>query len=61
MISIIQTNVPDIRLAFRHQTLVEELDMVRGKTASHDTTQEIRHTMLPTVDAVAARAMAKHG
>ena len=26
-----QTNVPDIRLAYRHQTLLGELDMIRGK------------------------------
>jgi len=26
-----KTNVPDIRLAYRHQTLVGELDMIRGK------------------------------
>jgi len=28
-----QTNVPDIRLAFRHQTLLGELDMIRGKSS----------------------------
>jgi len=27
-----KTNVPDIRLAYRHQTLLGELDMIRGKT-----------------------------
>ncbi|KAF8229664.1 AMP deaminase [Tricholoma matsutake] len=55
-----KTNVPDTRLVFRHQTLVGELDLIRGNTTIHGTTPEIRHTMLPTVDAVAARAMAKH-
>ncbi|RDB14545.1 AMP deaminase [Hypsizygus marmoreus] len=58
-----KTNVPDIRLAFRHQTLVGELDMISGKNAgySRGTTPEVRtDRMLPTVDYVAARAMAKH-
>jgi AMP deaminase len=27
-----QTNVPNIRLAYRHQTLVGELDMIKGKS-----------------------------
>ena len=26
-----QTNVPDIRLAYRHQTLLDELNMIRGE------------------------------
>jgi hypothetical protein len=28
-VDIRQTNVPNIRLAFRHQTLLEELNMIR--------------------------------
>lgn len=55
-----QTNVPNIRLAYRHQTLVGELDMIRGKNMGTATTPEINHSLLPTADAVAARAMAKH-
>ncbi|KAF5382650.1 hypothetical protein D9615_002707 [Tricholomella constricta] len=59
-----KTNVPDIRLAFRHQTLIAELDMIRGKNVSAGqslrSTPEVRNTMLPTTDAVAARAMVKH-
>ncbi|GLB38642.1 putative metallo-dependent hydrolases superfamily, adenosine and AMP deaminases family protein [Lyophyllum shimeji] len=59
-----KTNVPDIRLEFRHQTLKGELDMIRGKKpmGSHGyrTTPEVRNTMLPTSDAVAARGMIEH-
>ncbi|KAF8073956.1 AMP deaminase [Lyophyllum atratum] len=59
-----KTNVPDIRLAYRHQTLVAELDMIRGKNPfpghNYKPTPEARNTMLPTVEAVAARAMSNH-
>ncbi|KAF9465293.1 hypothetical protein BDZ94DRAFT_1254187 [Collybia nuda] len=55
-----KTNVPNIRLAYRHQTLVGELDMIRGKNMGPGTTPELPHSLLPTTDAVAARAMAKH-
>jgi len=27
-----QTNVPDIRLAYRHQTLIGELEMIKAKS-----------------------------
>ena len=54
----LQTNVPDIRLAYRYQTLVEELVMIRVKNTVHS--PESHPTVLPTSDAVAARAMAKH-
>ncbi|KAF9013148.1 hypothetical protein BDQ17DRAFT_1270633 [Cyathus striatus] len=61
-----KTNVPDIRLAFRHQTLLGELDMIRGKvtgpvpglTSGHTT-----HAMggvLVTADNIAAKAMSRH-
>jgi len=52
-----KTNVPDIRLTYRHQTLVEELAMIRVG----DTVQipDLHPAVLPTSDAVAARAMAK--
>ncbi|KAF9485750.1 AMP deaminase [Pholiota conissans] len=59
-----KTNVPDIRLAYRHQTLVGELDMIRGKSnavlspLSHSSPPTPIHTgMLPTPDAVAAKVM----
>ncbi|KAG6831732.1 hypothetical protein H0H87_004001 [Tephrocybe sp. NHM501043] len=61
-----KTNVPDIRLAFRHQTLLAELDMIGGRTtsASHTTslkaTPEMHDTVLPTVETVAALAMVKN-
>jgi len=54
---IIKTNVPDIRLAYRHQTLVEELTMIRAINSVQS--PESHLAVLPTSDAVAARAMAK--
>jgi AMP deaminase len=57
---IFKTNVPDIRLAFRHQTLIEELDMLRAKNSVNGHGLENHGAVLPTADAVAARAMAKH-
>ncbi|KAG6809173.1 hypothetical protein H0H92_001306 [Tricholoma furcatifolium] len=59
-----KTNVPNIRLAYRHQTLLEELSMIGGRisSTSHSirTTPEVRSKVLPTLDAVAALAMGKH-
>lgn len=55
---LVQTNVPDIRLAYRHRTLVEELAMIRTTNAQSPTNSNAG--VLPTSDAVAARAMAKH-
>ncbi|KAJ7016880.1 hypothetical protein C8F04DRAFT_1158918 [Mycena alexandri] len=52
-----KTNVPNIRLAYRHQTLMEELTMISTKTAIGHS-PERRTAVLPTVEAVAARAMA---
>ncbi|KAJ7717026.1 hypothetical protein B0H16DRAFT_448656 [Mycena metata] len=49
-----RTNVPNIRLAYRHQTLMEELNMINAKTASSPT----RPSVLPTVEAVAVQVMA---
>ncbi|KAJ6579423.1 hypothetical protein B0H10DRAFT_1835530 [Mycena sp. CBHHK59/15] len=54
-----KTNVPNIRLAFRHQTLMEELKMISTKT-NVGQTPEKRSAVLPTTDTIAARAMAKH-
>jgi hypothetical protein len=53
--------VPDIRLAYRNQTLVEELDLISGKGVGRSLTQSqlnIPKDMLPTADIVAAKAMA---
>jgi len=55
--TVMQTNVPDIRLAYRHHTLVEELAMICVKNAMHS--PESHPVVLPTSDNVAARAMAK--
>ncbi|KAF8158002.1 hypothetical protein B0H34DRAFT_657112 [Crassisporium funariophilum] len=58
-----KTNVPDIRLAYRHHTLVGELDMIRGKTQGPQTAGQSpggREVMLPTPDVIAAKAMSKH-
>ncbi|KIM71476.1 hypothetical protein PILCRDRAFT_830308 [Piloderma croceum F 1598] len=52
-----KTNVPDIRLAYRHRTLVEELVMIQARNIQ---SHESHPAVLPTADAVAARAMAKH-
>ncbi|KAJ7845375.1 hypothetical protein B0H14DRAFT_3109050 [Mycena olivaceomarginata] len=51
-----KTNVPNIRLAYRHQTLMEELNMINSKTALQS--PQTRTAVLPTTDALAARAMA---
>jgi len=52
-----KTNVPDIRLTYRHHTLVEELAMICVKNAMHS--PESHPVVLPTSDNVATRAMAK--
>ncbi|KAJ7913565.1 hypothetical protein B0H13DRAFT_491918 [Mycena leptocephala] len=51
-----KTNVPNIRLAYRHQTLKEELNMINTKTTLQS--PESRTGVLPTAEALAARAMA---
>jgi AMP deaminase len=43
-----QTNVPNIRLAYRHQTLLGELNMIRGQNIE---TGQTLH--LPTADRLA--------
>ncbi|KDR82958.1 hypothetical protein GALMADRAFT_134480 [Galerina marginata CBS 339.88] len=56
-----KTNVPDSRLAYRHQTLLGELDMIRGKisTSQHSNQSPAAHEIIfPTPDVVAAKAMA---
>ncbi|KAJ3747592.1 hypothetical protein DFH05DRAFT_1393154 [Lentinula detonsa] len=55
-----KTNVPNIRLAFRHQTLLEELEMIMKplKTQSRAANGGGPQGMLPTPDSVAAKAMA---
>ncbi|KAK0487740.1 hypothetical protein IW261DRAFT_1558788 [Armillaria novae-zelandiae] len=60
-----KTNVPNIRLSYRHQTLLEELDMICAKNHGHGLavrrdSHGPGHGMLPTADNVAARAMARH-
>ncbi|KAJ6504695.1 hypothetical protein C8R47DRAFT_1103278 [Mycena vitilis] len=50
-----KTNVPNIRLAYRHQTLMEELNMISAKTTL---SPERRNGVLPTPETLAARAMA---
>ena len=52
-----QTNVPNIRLAYRHQTLLEELSMIRGKGVDADKTPMIQ---LPTADAIALQSEVMH-
>ncbi|KII90921.1 hypothetical protein PLICRDRAFT_697351 [Plicaturopsis crispa FD-325 SS-3] len=56
-----KTNVPDIRLKYRHQTLTDELAMICSKTHTHasDMHPVLPTPVLPTPDAVAARAMEK--
>ncbi|KAJ7643740.1 hypothetical protein FB45DRAFT_281221 [Roridomyces roridus] len=56
-----KTNVPNIRLAYRHQTLMEELNMINAKTTTQvkQGSPEVRTGMLPpTNEVLAARAMA---
>ncbi|TFK63050.1 AMP deaminase [Pluteus cervinus] len=63
-----KTNVPDIRLAFRHQTLLEELNLVRSgempqinSVSAEVTSEQQRAGKSPrnSLDAGAARAMAQ--
>ncbi|KAJ4482417.1 hypothetical protein J3R30DRAFT_3459311 [Lentinula aciculospora] len=56
-----KTNVPDIRLAFRHQTLLEELEMIM-KPLKHIQSRQAENGVgpqgiIPTADSVAAKAM----
>ena len=58
--------MPNIRLTFRHETLLEELDMIAGKIALHtapatgrsEADKHRRNLVLPSVDNLAAGAMA---
>ncbi|KAJ3935906.1 MAG: hypothetical protein NXY57DRAFT_1089910 [Lentinula lateritia] len=56
-----KTNVPNIRLAFRHQTLIEELEMItKPLKVTHSKRAENGvgpRGMLPTADTVAAMGM----
>lgn len=52
-----QTNVPNIRLAYRHETLLEELRMVRGTAVDADKTPTIK---LPAADVLALKSEVKH-
>ncbi|KAF7298704.1 A-deaminase domain-containing protein [Mycena indigotica] len=56
-----KTNVPNIRLAYRHQTLLEELNMINmiGSGSGSGSVSAVAGTGMvqPTPDAVAARAM----
>lgn len=55
--TVTQTNVPNIRLAYRHRTLVEELSMIRTRNAIHS--PESHPAVLLTADNIAAQAMVK--
>ncbi|KZP06449.1 AMP deaminase [Athelia psychrophila] len=56
-----KTNVPDIRLAYRHRTLMEELTMIRTKNlVPPNLSPASNNAMLPTPDTLAALAMSKH-
>jgi hypothetical protein len=64
----VKTNVPDIRLEFRYRTLLEGLDMIRGRTCASGAgvgvgvgklSAKEREGVLPTADAIGARAMAR--
>ena len=53
-----QTNVPDIRLRYRNETLLEELHLVCSSNLN--STNDIKHNTLPVTDEmIAAHAMAK--
>lgn len=51
--SPLQTNVPDIRLSYRHRTLLAELNML--KSAEH---RPVVHGEQESADTIGARAMA---
>ncbi|KAF8685444.1 hypothetical protein RHS04_00662 [Rhizoctonia solani] len=54
-----KTNVPDKRLAFRHNTLMEELSLIYGsKEATVVSKNSLTNQLDTTADAVAAHAMA---
>ncbi|EEB92033.1 hypothetical protein MPER_09513 [Moniliophthora perniciosa FA553] len=54
---ITKTNVPNIRLAFRHQTLLEELDLIYNRNAKSQ--GRGLEGQAPTMDVIAALAMEK--
>jgi len=47
----LQTNVPNMRLTYRHRTLLEELDLISGKMSD---------TISKVADSVTASIMDKH-
>ncbi|KAJ7701413.1 hypothetical protein B0H17DRAFT_1128211 [Mycena rosella] len=56
-----ETNVPNIRLAYRHQTLMEELNMISAKATvgkGPESPENLMTVMLPTLEALTACAMA---
>ncbi|KAF9525475.1 AMP deaminase [Crepidotus variabilis] len=59
-----KTNVPNIRLAYRHQTLLGELEMIRRKggnippASSHSQVSQTPRVVIPNADTIAAKAMA---
>ncbi|KAL0069172.1 AMP deaminase [Marasmius tenuissimus] len=53
-----RTNVPNIRLKYRHQTLLEELDLVYGRTNTSGRKRALA-AHPPSADTLAALAMAK--
>ncbi|PFH49950.1 hypothetical protein AMATHDRAFT_146455 [Amanita thiersii Skay4041] len=55
-----RTNVPNSRLEYRHQTLVQELEMIRGKLPHEHDSPKLRNGMPHTAETVAAHAMSKH-
>jgi AMP deaminase len=52
--SVFQTNVPDIRLKYRHETLAEELRMICADWSTLNFDSAPVH---PTGDSIAAKAM----
>ncbi|KAM6494422.1 AMP deaminase [Amanita muscaria] len=55
-----KTNVPNIRLEYRHQTLKNELGMIRGKKTVGLQLNELHDTMMLSPELERARAMAMH-
>jgi hypothetical protein len=56
--NVFQTNVPDKRLAFRHNTLMEELNLIySSKDAALASKSALTSQLDTSADAVAAHAM----
>jgi len=53
----LQTNVPDIRLQYRHQTLLEELAMIRSKYPVQGHVPEGHGGVVQMPETIAAQAM----